>query len=136
MLASFRDAVDALERSMSFLASGSKRNDPLLVEQFRNSAILCFQCAHELAITLIKQKLGQTAADPAAIDKMAYIDVIRAAAEAGLIDNVNAYKDYGDKRTITTKAYEQATAQLFIAILPTFLDDMKRLLTELEKRKA
>ena len=133
-LTSFRDAVAALERSMTFLASESAKNDPLLREQFRNSAIQCFEFTHERAFKMMKRQLEQMTADPAAVDKMAYMDIVRSAAEAGLVDAVGRFKDYRDKRNITSHTYNQAKAGQIAAILPAFREDMRRLLAELEKR--
>lgn len=133
-LTSFRDAFGALERSMAFLASESAKKDPLLREQFRNSAIQCFEFTHELAFKMMKRQLEQMTADPSAVDKMAYMDIVRSAAEAGLVDAIGRFKDYRDKRNITSHTYNQAKAEQIAALLPAFLGDMRRLLAELEKR--
>lgn len=133
-LTSYRDAVGAMERSIAFLASESSKNDQYLHEQFRNSAIQCFEFTHELAFKMMKRQLEQMTADPSAVDKMAYMDIVRSAAEAGLIDDVARFKDYRDKRNITSHTYNRAKAETIAAILPAFLNDMRRLLTELEKR--
>lgn len=133
-LTSFRDAFAALERSMTFLSSDSAKKDPLLHEQFRNSAIQCFEFTHELAFKMMKRQLEQMSPDPAAIDKMAYMDIVRSAAEAGLVTDIARFKDYRDKRNITSHTYNQAKAEKIEAILPDFRDDMRSLLAELEKR--
>ncbi len=133
-LTSFRDAFAALERSMTFLTSANAKKDPLLHEQFRNSAIQCFEFTHELAFKMMKRQLEQMSPDPAAIDKMAYMDIVRSAAEAGLVTDVARFKDYRDKRNITSHTYNQAKAEKIEAILPNFRDDMRSLLAELEKR--
>ena len=133
-LTSFRDAFAALERSMTFLTSDSAKKDSLLHEQFRNSAIQCFEFTHELAFKMMKRQLEQMSPDPAAIDKMAYMDIVRSAAEAGLVTDVARFKDYRDKRNITSHTYNQAKAGKIEAILPDFRDDMRSLLAELEKR--
>lgn len=104
-LTSFRDAFGALERSMTFLASESAKKDPLLREQFRNSAIQCFEFTHELAFKMMKRQLEQMTADPSAVDKMAYMDIVRSAAEAGLVDDIGRFKNYRDKRNITSHTY-------------------------------
>lgn len=135
-LTSFRDAVAALERSMIFLTSESAKNDPLLHEQFRNSAIQCFEFTHELAFKMMKRQLEEMSADPAAVDKMAYMDIVRSAAEAGLLDEVSRFKDYRDKRNITSHVYNRAKAEQIEAILPDFFSDMRSLLAELETRKS
>lgn len=133
-LTSFRDAFAALDRSMTFLTSDSAKNDRLLREQFRNSAIQCFEFTHELAFKMMRRQLERMNADPASIDKMTYMDVVRSAAEAGLVDDVGRFKDYRDKRNITSHTYNQVKAGQIEAVLPAFRDDMRSLLAELEKR--
>lgn len=133
-LTSLRDALGALERSLTFLTSETAKSDPLLREQFRNSAIQCFEFTHEIAFKMMKRQLEQMTADPAAVDKMAYMDVVRSAAEAGLVPDVGRFKNYRDKRNITSHTYNQAKAAEIASILPAFRDDMRRLLAELEKR--
>jgi nucleotidyltransferase substrate binding protein (TIGR01987 family) len=135
-LTSFRDALGALERSITFLTSETAKRDPLLQEQFRNSAIQCFEFTHELAFKMIKRQMEQMAAAPAAVDTMPYMDIVRSAAEAGLVRDVGRFKDYRDKRNITSHTYNQAKAAQIAAILPAFHDDMRRLLAELEKRNS
>ena len=133
-LTSFRDAVAALERSLTFLMSESSRNDALLHEQFRNSAIQCFEFTHELTFKMMKRQLERMSADPASIDTMAYMDVVRSAAEAGLVDDIVRFKDYREKRNITSHTYNQAKAGQIEAILPAFQSDMRSLLSALERR--
>lgn len=110
------------------------KNNPDLHEQFRNSAIQCFEFTHEIAFKFIKRQLEQMAADPAAIDTLTYMEIIRTAAEAGLLVNVSGFKDYREKRNITSHTYDQSKAEIIEAIIPAFRDDIKFLLNELEKR--
>jgi hypothetical protein len=65
---------------------------------------------------------------------MAYMDLIRSGAEAGLIANVARFRDYREKRNITSHTYDQAKAEQIEAILNDFRDDVRHLLAELERR--
>jgi len=65
---------------------------------------------------------------------MAYMDVIRSAAEAGLIADVAHFRDYREKRNITSHAYDPAKAEQIEAVLNDFRDDVRSLLSELERR--
>ncbi len=133
-LLSFRYALASLERSLNFLNSDMSKNDPALHEQFRNSAIQCFEFTHEIAFKFIKRQLEQMVPNPTEIDKLTYMDLIRTAAEAGLLLNVAGFKDYRDKRNITSHTYDQSKAEIIETILPAFRDDMLSLLNELDKR--
>lgn len=132
-LTSLRDALAALERSLHFLSSDMAR-DADLREQFRNSSIQCFEFTHELAFRMLKRQLERIAADPSSVDTMAYMDVIRSGAEAGLVRDVARFRDYREKRNITSHTYDVQQAEKIVAVLADFREDVRHLLEELERR--
>jgi nucleotidyltransferase substrate binding protein (TIGR01987 family) len=110
--------------------------DADLREQFRNSAIQCFEFTHELAFRMIKRRLEHLAADPSSVDSMAYMDVIRSGAEAGLVRDVSRFRDYREKRNITSHTYDARQAEKIVAVLGDFREDVRHLLAALEQRGA
>lgn len=132
-LTSLRDALAALEKSLQFLNSELAKNADLR-EQFRNSAIQCFEFTHELAFRMLKRQLERMSADPAGVDTMSYMDIVRSGAEAGLVADVARFRDYREKRNITSHTYNVAQAEKIAAVLEDFRKDVRHLLVELEKR--
>jgi nucleotidyltransferase substrate binding protein (TIGR01987 family) len=132
-VSSLRNALQSLEKSLGFLASNLAK-DPDLREQFRAAAIQAFEFTYELAFKMLKRQLEQMSANPAALDTMEYMDIIRSGAEAGLIRDIARYRDYREKRNITSHAYDQAKAEQIVNILNDFRDDVRHLLAELERR--
>lgn len=132
-VSSLRNALATLDKSLRFLSSDMAR-DPDLREQFRAASIQAFEFTHELAYKMVKRQLERMAPNPAAIDSMSYMDIIRTAAEAGLIDDVARFRDYREKRNITSHTYDQAKAEQIVTILPDFRNDIERLLSELTGR--
>ena len=132
-LSSLRDALAALEKSLRFLSSDLAK-DPDLREQFRNSAIQCFEFTHELAFRMLKRQLERMSADPAGVDAMSYMDAVRSGAEAGLVPDVSRFRDYREKRNITSHTYDVAQAEKIAAVLEDFRKDVRHLLSELERR--
>ena len=65
---------------------------------------------------------------------MTYMQLIRSAAESGLVTDVSRFKDYRDKRNITSHTYDPAKAEEIVGILDGFLIDVRFLLDELERR--
>jgi nucleotidyltransferase substrate binding protein (TIGR01987 family) len=130
-LTSLRNALAALEKSMGFLDSELAENADLR-EQFRAAAVQAFEFTHELAFKMLKRQLARMAADPSAIDKMAYMDVVRSGAEAGLIADVARFRDYREKRNLTSHTYNQSKAEQIEAVLNHFRDDVRFLLMSLE----
>ena len=132
-LTSLRSALAALEKSLGFLNSDLAENADLR-EQFRAAAVQAFEFTHELAFKMLKRQLEQMTADPAAVDKMAYMDLVRSGAEAGLIADVARFRDYREKRNITSHTYDQGKAEQIVNVLNDFRDDIRFLLAELERR--
>lgn len=132
-LSSLRDAFASLEKSLGFLFSDMAKNADLR-EQFRNSSIQCFEFTHELAFKMLKRQLELMTADPSSVDTMAYMDIVRSGAEAGLIADVERFRDYRAKRNITSHAYNEGKAEEVVSVLKNFRDDIRYLLSELGKR--
>jgi len=93
--------------------------------------IQCFEVTHELAFKMLKRHLERLAADPANVDAMAYMDVIRSGAEAGVVADVARFRDYREKRTITSHTYDAAQAEKIVAVLEHFRTDVRYLLDAL-----
>jgi nucleotidyltransferase substrate binding protein (TIGR01987 family) len=107
--------------------------DPDLREQFSAASIQAFVFIHELGFKMLKRMLEQIVPDPASVDQMTYMQVIRSGAEAGFVSDVAGFKDYRDKRNITSHTYNQAKAEEIVAVLRDFADDMSYLLNALEQ---
>lgn len=132
-LTALRDATAALEKSLGHLYSDVAR-DPDPREQLRAASIRAFECTYEVAYKMIKRQLGQIAATPSEVDGMTYMQLIRSAAEAGLIADVPRFQEYCEERNITSHTYDQKRAEEVVALLESFLRDVGFLLNELERR--
>lgn len=132
-LSALRDALAALDKSLGYLHSDLAK-DPDLREQFRAACIQAFEFTYEVGFKMLKRQLEQMASNPAEIDQMTYMQVIRSGAEAGLIADVVRFKDYRDKRNITSHTYNQQKAEQIVAVLRDFAADIRVLLAELERR--
>ena len=133
VLTPLRRALAALQRSLGYLASDLAA-DPGLREQFRAAAIQGFEFTHEIAFRLLKRQLEQMAAAPEAVDRMTYMEVVRSAAEAGLIADIGRFRIYREKRNITSHTYDEAKAEEIIAVLGDFVADVAHLLAALAAR--
>ena len=74
------------------------------------------------------------APDPAGVDTRASMDIVRSGAEAGLVADVARFRDYREKRNITSHTYDVAQAEKIAAVLEDFFKDVQHLLAELERR--
>lgn len=132
----FEKALMQLERSLAYLDSDLARQDAGIKEQFRAATIQAFEYSYELGIKMLRRQLEQIAANPAEIREMAFMDMIRSGAEAGLVKNVPFYRVFREKCNITSHAYDETKAEEVVAVLQDFLVEMQFLLHELTRRNS
>ncbi|MBY0493875.1 MAG: nucleotidyltransferase substrate binding protein [Cyanobacteria bacterium] len=132
-LSSLRDALAALNVSLRYLDS-DLAVDPGLRDQFRAAAIQAFEFTYELAFKFMKRQLAQIVPVPSAVDEMTFMQVVRAAAETGLVADVSRFHEYREARNITSHSYDRQKAQRIVNTLPRFVEDVGHLLSRLEAR--
>jgi nucleotidyltransferase substrate binding protein (TIGR01987 family) len=135
-LSSYENAVSQLETSLNYLFSDLAKNDPSLRAQFRGASIQAFEYTYELCYKMIKRQLEQIVANPAEIDGLAFMDLMRSAAETGLVRDVVKFKIYREMRNITSHTYDNDKAEDVVGVIPDFLRDAKWVLAELKRRNA
>ncbi len=132
----FEKAIGQLEKSLSFYNSEMAEENYDLKLQFRAAVIQAFEFTYELAVKMIKRQLGQIVANPSELSEMAFMDLMRTAQEAGLIRGAPAYKEYRDKRNITSHTYDEDKAMEILSVVDPFLQDMRFVLNELKRRNS
>jgi nucleotidyltransferase substrate binding protein (TIGR01987 family) len=105
--------------------------DYLENELLRDGVIQRFEYSHELALKSMRRALETIFGDD--VDKMAYNDVLRTAAERGLIDDVERWFDYRVARNKTSHTYDAATAADVYSSIRPFLVDARELLFRLHE---
>lgn len=135
-ISSFTTALKQLETSISYLNSELAQKDKGLRDQFCAATVQAFEYTYELAVKMLRRQLEQIAATPASISKMDFMELVRTAAQAGLVKDVAAYKVYREKRNITSHTYSAKAVENVLSVVDEFLLDMQFLLQELEKRNA
>lgn len=133
-LSALREALAALDKSLGYLYSDLADNDPGLREQFRAACIQGFEFTYEVGYKMIRRQLEQIAGSPSAVDHMTFMQLIRSAAEAGLVPDVGRFRDYREKRNITSHTYDREKAETIVAVLRDFASDTHFVLAELEGR--
>jgi ribosomal protein L29 len=78
-------ALAQLEQSLSCLRSELAAGDSGLRAQFRAAAIQGLERTYELAVKMIRRQMAQISAVPAELAEMSFKDLIREAADAGLV---------------------------------------------------
>lgn len=111
--ASFTDALKQLEVG---LKEAEKSPESMLL---RDGVIQRFEYSHELAIKFMKRVLEKTYGDP--VDTLSYNDVLRSAAERGLIDDVEQWFSFRAARNKTSHTYDAAIAADVYRVAAPFL---------------
>ena len=127
-------ALSQLEQSLSYLHSGLAAGDPGLRTQFRAAAIQGFEYTYELAVKMIRRQMAQISAVPAELAEMAFKDLIRKAADAGLVVDPESFFLYREIRNMTAHTYDEAKAEKVLSTLEGFRKDVLVLLKELKRR--
>ena len=130
----FEKAIAQLEKSMSFYNSEMAEESDDLKEQFRAAVIQAFEYTYELAYKMIRRQLEQIVPNPGELKEMNFMDLIRTGKEAGLIREAPHYREFREKRNITSHTYDEDKAVEIMTIIDPFMQEMRFLLNELKKR--
>lgn len=132
----FESSVRQLDTSLRYLNSDMARKDPELRKQFRAATIQAFEYNYDLAAKMIRRQLSEIVLNPPELREMPFMDLMRTAADAGLIRDARPFHGYREKRNITSHTYNEERAEEVVTIMDSFLQDMRGLLGELKRRNA
>jgi nucleotidyltransferase substrate binding protein (TIGR01987 family) len=105
-------------------------------EELRDAVIQRFEYTYELACKMMKRQIEQESPNPAEIDQLSFKDLLRTAAEKGIVADVEAWLVYRDQRNITSHTYDEKEAKSVYETALKFYKDAEILLSNLEKRKS
>ena len=130
----YEKALDQLKKSLDYMDSPMAKKDVALHAQFRGATIQAFEYSYELAVKMIRRQLAQMVPNPQDLAQMTFADLIRMAADAGLVKDVKRFLVYRDARNRTSYTYEEDAAEDVVKVVPDFLQDASFLLEELRHR--
>ncbi len=125
----------SLDKATTSLGKAIKRskenpND----EEIRDAVIQRFEYTYELCWKLLKRQLELEAPTPAEIDTLTFRDLLRTAAEKGIIDNIERWFIYREQRNITSHTYDAKKAESVQKTAFEFFEDANQLLSNLKTR--
>lgn len=103
-------------------------------EELRDAVIQRFEYTYELAWKMMKRQIENESPNPAEIDRLSFKDLLRTAAEKGIVSDVEKWLIYRDQRNITSHTYDEDDAKSVYETAIVFIDDAEALLLDLEKR--
>lgn len=127
-------AVGQLEKSLGFLRSDLAASEPALRDQFRAASIQAFEYVYELATKMIRRQLEQIVPNPSELREVSFLDLMRTAADSGLVRDPRVWGEYRELRNQTSQTYDEGKAEGLVARLEGFLQDARFTTSELERR--
>lgn len=123
-LKTLKEALDEYDKD--------RRNDFV-----RDSCIQRFEYCYGLSTKMIRRHLEIASDEKAAIDEAAFPNLIRIAAEQGLLENSwDVWEKFREARNLTSHTYDEEKAKKVMAVIPDFYREAEALLTELKERNA
>jgi nucleotidyltransferase substrate binding protein (TIGR01987 family) len=105
-------------------------------EELRDAVIQRFEYCYELSWKMLKRHLEQVVPNPAAVDQWSFQNLMREAAERGLIREVAPWLEYRYLRDLTAHTYDQRKAQQVYESCRAFAVEARELLAEVERRNV
>ncbi len=106
-LSSFRKALASLGRAIT------RSQQAPLDEELRDAVIQRFECTFELAWKTLKRQLEQEVAEPSAIDRLAFHDLLLEAAERDLLADIESWMEFRRQRNITAHTYDDKAKSVY-----------------------
>jgi nucleotidyltransferase substrate binding protein (TIGR01987 family) len=134
-LSALRDALASLHESLEIVSDLEWFNQqfPKVQNTLIAGVIKNFEFVYEISIKMIRRRLELGEDNPGDVDKMEFRDLLRSAAEKGLIADVEAWFKYRKMRNITAHTYDHEKARQVYQDTLVFVDDARLLLHKLEK---
>lgn len=102
----------------------------------RDSTIQRFEYTYELAFKILKRYLEMSSTTPAEIDSKTFKEILRLAAEQGLIDSPEAWFIYRKARNETSHGYDEKKAVVVYNQIGDFAKSARVLWVNLSQRVA
>jgi nucleotidyltransferase substrate binding protein (TIGR01987 family) len=137
-LTALKKAVASLEGSLALVGNEDwfYEQSQIAQDTFIAGVIKNFEFVYELSVKMMKRRLELDSISSSEIDAMNFRDLLRTAAETGLISVVEHWFKYRDMRNITSHTYDHEKAQQVYEDTKFFINDAVSLLKTLEGRNG
>jgi len=135
-LSALRSAMASLDDGLAVVGDSNwfSQQDERVRNTLVAGVIQNFEFVYEISVKMLRRQLEAEADTPAEIDQAGFRDLLRLAAEKGLISDVEAWFGFRQMRNITAHTYDHAKAQQVYQGTQAFLTHARQLLLQLEAR--
>ncbi|MCX8097527.1 MAG: nucleotidyltransferase substrate binding protein [Casimicrobiaceae bacterium] len=125
-------SLDLLRRTLDASAEALElwREEPEASRRKRHlraGLIQSFEFSYELAVKTLQRVLAERALVPSSVAALSFNDLLRAAADHGLLEDPLAWRRWRELRNRTSHAYDEAQAQAIAEEVAAFLRDARAL---------
>jgi nucleotidyltransferase substrate binding protein (TIGR01987 family) len=137
-LAALRNAVASLLSGLGVVSDTTwfDAQSPAVQNTLIAGVIQNFESVYEQSVKMIRRQLELESDSPDAIDAIGFRDMVRIAAEKGLVADVEAWFFYRRMRDVSAHTYDQHKARQVYRDTLTFVGDARDLLARLEARNG
>ena len=129
-LSPLRKALALLNEALQFW--GDLPDGAPLKRHLRSAVIQSFEFSYELSVRLLRRVLVERSESSDRVSDLSFNDVLRAAADAGLMPDATRWREWREMRNATSHAYDEVKAQAVAAGAAAFALDAAALLAALE----
>ena len=104
----------------------------VLKPHLRSAVIQSFEFSYELSLRSLRRVLIERAGSADRVTDLSFHELLRQAADAGLVRDPNAWRIWRELRNATSHAYDEARAEQVALDAATFCADARALLAALE----
>ena len=133
-LSSLRKALHQLGEAIRYWTELAPESVPKL--HLRSAVIQSFEFTYELSVRSMRRVLMERAEAADLVADLSFNDLLRKAADAGLIADPLQWRQWREIRTATSHAYDDGKARQVAEGAIRFADDATALLTRLESSLA
>jgi len=129
-LSALRKALDCLLEAQSLWRG--LPDESVLKPHLRSAVIQSFEFTYELSLRGLRRVLVERAATTERVTDLSFNDLLRSAADAGLLPDPIGWRTWRELRNATSHAYDEAKADLVASDSERFAQDAQALLVALE----
>ena len=133
-LSSLVNALAQLQEALRFwqeLPQGAA-----LKPHLRSAVIQSFEFTYELSVRMLRRVLIERSEAAALVKDLSFNDLLRKAADAGLLLDAQSWRQWREMRNATSHTYDEAKAAEVAAGVESFAAGAAHLLTSLQKSLA
>ena len=133
--------LQALRRALSMLTEAQRfwsdqADGTPLKPHLRSAVIQSFEFSYELSVRMLRRLLIERAGSAPRVVDLSFNDLLREAADAGLLSDPLRWRRWRDWRNATSHAYDEAKAQAVAQETLAFAEDATDLLAAMEDQLA